>query len=181
MMGAKQVMAGANRSTGGLAAALATALAIVLTVAAVPQAAAQAVKGPDMRSVERGRYLVRIAGCNDCHTAGYVQSGGKVPEREWLMGDVVGWRGPWGTTYASNLRLVMAKMTEVQWVASAKSAQYRPPMPWFALHAMRTQDLKDIYRFVRYLGPAGEHAPAFVPPGQEPKGPVVQFPAPPKP
>lgn len=177
MMHVNQAITGAKRSATRLGAVLAA----VLTVAAVPQAAAQIVKGPDMKSIERGRYLVRIAGCNDCHTAGYAQSGGKVPEKDWLTGDVVGWRGPWGTTYASNLRLVLAKMTEVQWVAAAKSAQYRPPMPWFALHDMRTQDLKDIYRFVRYLGPAGEHAPAFVPPGQEPKGPVVLFPAPPKP
>lgn len=124
-MAANEGLAGARRQAGGLA----TMMAAVLTVAVVPQAAAQIVKGPDMKSVERGRYLVRIAGCNDCHTAGYAQSGGKVPEKEWLTGDVVGWRGPWGTTYASNLRLVLDKMSEVQWVAAAKSAQYRPPMP----------------------------------------------------
>jgi hypothetical protein len=45
---------------------------------------------------------------------------------------------------------------------------------------MTTQDLRDLYRYVRFLGPAGEPAPAFVPPGQQPKGPAVQFPAPPK-
>ena len=43
--------------------------------------------------VERGRYLVRITGCNDCHTAGYAPSGGKVPEAQWLTGDALGWRG----------------------------------------------------------------------------------------
>ncbi|HXZ44261.1 MAG TPA: hypothetical protein VEH53_05485 [archaeon] len=31
------------------------------------------------------KYLVMISGCNDCHTAGYAPSGGKVPEREWLI------------------------------------------------------------------------------------------------
>jgi mono/diheme cytochrome c family protein len=31
--------------------------------------------------VERGRYLVKIAGCNDCHTAGYTQANGAVPVR----------------------------------------------------------------------------------------------------
>ena len=41
-------------------------------------------------------------------------------------------------------------------------------------------DLRALYRYIRYLGPAGKPAPAFVPPGQEPKGPAVQFPAPPK-
>ncbi|HTG73952.1 MAG TPA: cytochrome C, partial [Terriglobia bacterium] len=27
--------------------------------------------------VERGRYIVEIGGCNDCHTAGYAEAGGK--------------------------------------------------------------------------------------------------------
>ena len=53
----------------------------------------------------RERYLITIAGCNDCHTPNYPQSGGKTPEKEWLTGDALGWRGPWGTTYAPNLRL----------------------------------------------------------------------------
>ena len=35
-------------------------------------------------------------------------------------------------------------------------------------------------RFIKSLGPAGEPAPAFVPPGQETKGPYIQFPQPPK-
>jgi hypothetical protein len=36
-----------------------------------------------------------------------------------------------------------------------------------------------MYRYIRYLGPAGKPAPAFVPPDQAPKGPAVQFPVPP--
>ena len=55
----------------------------------------------------RGRYLMQIAGCNDCHTAGYTASAGRVAETLWLTGDQLGWRGPWGTTYASNLGLLV--------------------------------------------------------------------------
>lgn len=143
-------------------------------------ASAQSPKTADSKSVERGRYLVKIAGCNDCHTPGYTQTGGKVPEKQWLTGDQLGWRGPWGTTYPSNLRLYMAKLTEDQWVKIGKTAQFRPPMPWFSLHDMTVQDLRAIYGFAKYLGTAGEPAPAFVPPGQEPKGPFVLFPQPPK-
>lgn len=151
-----------------------------LVAASAQFASAQPSKTPDSKSIERGRYLVKIAGCNDCHTAGYAQAGGKVPEKQWLTGDQLGWRGPWGTTYPTNLRLYMQKLTEDQWVKTAKSAQFRPPMPWFALHDMTAQDLRAIYRFTKYLGSAGEPAPVFVPPGQEPKGPFVLFPAPPK-
>jgi mono/diheme cytochrome c family protein len=130
-------------------------------------------------AVERGRYVVGIAGCNDCHTPNYPQSGGKVPESEWLTGDALGWRGPWGTTYPTNLRLYMQDLTD-QWVKKGKALNARPPMPWFNVRDMSASDLRALYRYIRHLGPAGKPAPDFVPPDQAPKGPAVQFPAPPK-
>jgi mono/diheme cytochrome c family protein len=128
--------------------------------------------------IERGRYLVKVGGCNDCHTPGYGASGGRVPEKQWLTGDKLGWQGPWGTTYPANLRLIMSRLSEKEWLHVAHTAQYRPPMPWFTLHAMKTEDLRAMYRFVRSLGPAGEPAPAYLPPNQEAQGPVVKFPMP---
>ena len=59
----------------------------------------------DGSTLDRGRYLLRIAGCNDCHTPGYQQSAGAVDESQWLTGDAIGWQGPWGVTYPPNLRL----------------------------------------------------------------------------
>ena len=146
------------------------------TDAAQPSETAKA----DSKQIQRGRYLAKIAGCNDCHTAGYAMSGGKVPESQWLTGDQLGWRGPWGTTYAVNLRLYMRDMTEGEWVKRAKTMKTRPPMPWFALHDMTAQDLRALYHFVKSLGPVGEPAPAYVAPGKMPQGPYIQFPAPPK-
>jgi mono/diheme cytochrome c family protein len=125
---------------------------------------------------ERGRYLVKITGCNDCHTPGYAETGGKIPEKDWLTGESLGWRGPWGTTYASNLRLYMPLFSEDQWVKIAQTAQFRPPMPWFALHDMSEQDLRAIHRFIKSLGPAGKPAPAYLPPEKEPRGPYILFP-----
>ena len=129
--------------------------------------------------LERGKYLVKIAGCNDCHTAGYLPGLGKVDEKQWLMGDTLGWRGPWGTTYAPNLRLYFDKITEDQWVKAARTMEARPPMPWFTVREMTEQDLRAIHAYVKSLGPAGGPAPAYVPPDKEPKPPFVQFPSPP--
>jgi mono/diheme cytochrome c family protein len=126
---------------------------------------------------ERGRYIVTITGCNDCHTEGYAPSAGKVPEKEWLKGSRVGHRGPWGTTYAPNLRMYFAKLSEQEWVKSARALKTRPPMPYFSVNAMREQDLRAIYRFVRSLGPVGEPAPTSLPPGSEPPQPFVVWPA----
>jgi mono/diheme cytochrome c family protein len=127
--------------------------------------------------VNRGRYLIQITGCNDCHTAGYAPSGGKVPEPEWLLGDALGWNGPWGTTYATNLRLYMQDFTEEQWVKKARTLNARPPMPWFNVRNMSEEDLRAIYRYIRLLGPAGKPAPAYLRPGKRPPQPFVRFPA----
>ena len=51
-------------------------------------------------NIEWGRYLVKIAGCNDCHTPGYTMRDGNVPVSQWLLGDKLGWRGGWGTRSA---------------------------------------------------------------------------------
>ncbi len=129
--------------------------------------------------IERGKYIVTIGGCNDCHTPGYLMSEGNVPEDSWLIGDRLGWRGPWGTTYAPNLRLLINAMSEEQWLEVAKTLKTRPPMPWFNLNLMHNDDLKAIYHFVDSLGPAGEPAPNYLPPDQEPNPPFATFPAPP--
>jgi mono/diheme cytochrome c family protein len=126
--------------------------------------------------VKRGRYVALIGGCNDCHTPMYPQSGGKVAEAQWLTGDPLGWHGPWGTTYATNLRLYMQELTEEQWVKKAKTLSTRPPMPWFNVREMTTGDLRALYRYIRHLGPAGKPAPAYLPPDKTPSEPVVRFP-----
>jgi len=156
-------------------------LVIIVTAAACAVTATSRTSPSSAALVERGRYLARISGCNDCHTPGYPESGGTVAEETWLIGDRLGWRGPWGTTYAINLRTYFAGMSEAEWVRLARTLRSRPPMPWFALRDMTDEDLRAIYQFVRSLGPSSESVPAFVPPGKEPPPPYVQFPEPPKP
>lgn len=130
---------------------------------------------------ERGRYLVQIAGCNDCHTPGYLPSAGKVDEKLWLTGDTLGWNGPWGTTYPPNLRLHMQTLTEAQWLEEARTREMRPPMPWYVLRMMPDEDLRALYAYIHSAGPAGGPAPAYLPPGVEPPLPAVKFMLPPPP
>lgn len=162
------------------AAPLAAAAALLAVVSTAWHAQAGGPATTESQKVERGRYIARIAGCNDCHTPGYAQAGGKVDEKAWLVGDAVGWQGPWGTTYPANLRLVLSRLSEDEWVKVARTAQYRPPMPWFALRDMSEADLRALHAFVRHLGTAGQPAPAYLPPGQAARGPVIAFPMPPK-
>jgi mono/diheme cytochrome c family protein len=150
-------------------------VACVLVLLSTATATAQSTKAPKRDAdVERGRYLVKIGGCNDCHTVNYPETAGAVPEKDWLTGVPVGWQGPWGTTYSANLRLVIGSMTEAQWMTRARQPM-RPPMPWFALRDMTDNDVRAIYRYLKSLGPAGQPVPAYVPPGGNVATPVIVF------
>ena len=79
--------------------------------------------------VERGKYLVNLGGCNDCHSPKVMTARGPVPDTtkllsgspgavtamdfnpnmvaqgQWLVsrGDLTAWVGPWGVSYTANL------------------------------------------------------------------------------
>ena len=126
------------------------------------------VTAPPVDLVARGEYLVKTAGCNDCHTPGYAEQQGNVDKALWLTGSPLGYNGPWGTTYASNLRLRLQEMNEAQWLDYSARLRTRPLMPDFSLRAMNQEDRRAIYRFAQSLGPGGQRAPAYLPPGQTP-------------
>jgi mono/diheme cytochrome c family protein len=124
-------------------------------------------------SVERGLQVSITSGCHDCHTAGYVESDGKIDPAAALAGTAIGWRGPWGTTYPLNLRLTVVEKakTEDAFVEYARTFKTRPPMPWFNVHAMDESDLRSLYRYIKSLGEPGEQVPQATGPGEEPKTP----------
>lgn len=165
-------------STARRRAASAGAISTIFVALAWPVdsfAASSATGKPAAKQIDRGRYLVKTAGCNDCHTPGYLESAGRIEESKWLTGSALGWQGPWGTTYPSNLRLFVQGLTAEQWLAVARR-ETRPPMPWFALRDMTDEDLLAIYHFTRSLGPAGKAAPAFLPRGKLAQTPTVKIP-----
>ena len=137
-------------------------------VSAVPLAAQAA---PGDVSVERGRQVSIVGGCNDCHTAGYNESAGKIDPAKALKGTAIGWMGPWGTTYPANILLKVKDMSEDEFVKYAKTFTARPPMPFYNVHAMDESDLRSLYLYIKSLGDPGDPMPDYVPPGQEPKTP----------
>ncbi len=87
----------------------------------------KAASSPETK-VARGRYLVTIAGCNDCHTPWKMGAAGpepdmsrmlsghpenmalppapKLPEGPWIVTAAAtntAWSGPWGVSYTANL------------------------------------------------------------------------------
>jgi mono/diheme cytochrome c family protein len=125
--------------------------------------------------VEAGRYLVILGGCNDCHTDGYLQTEGDVPEEMWLTGSPIGWRGPWGTTYPPNLRLTVSDLSEEEWVTLLKERKALPPMPWMNVNQISDSDARALYKYIRDLGVSGERMPTALPPEQEPTTPYLSL------
>jgi hypothetical protein len=152
-------------------------LAFLLTLGLRSTDGQQGTQRVSNEQLERGKYIADIGGCNDCHTTGFAEAGGKAADSVRLKGDRLGFRGPWGTTYATNLRLSLARRTEDAWVKYAKGLTTRPPMPWFNVRAMTDADLRAFYVYVRSLpGDNGTAAPPFLPPDTAPEPPYVQWP-----
>ena len=128
--------------------------------------------------VERGRYVIEIMGCNDCHTPNYMGSGSALPEEDWLVGGDLGFHGPWGTAYPSNLRLLLNNISEDDWLVLARQMRQDSPMSWVRLPKATERDLRAVYRIVKYLGPKGIPAPASLPAGVVPKTDYIEFPEP---
>ena len=123
---------------------------------------------------EVGRYIAVVALCNDCHTPNWLPAG-DVPEDQWLTGSPVGYEGPWGVTFPSNLRLSAQDRTEDEWVEMLQTRSARDPMPWIAVNQMSESDSRAFYRFLRSLGPAGDRMPNAIMAGQTITEPYVSL------
>lgn len=126
-------------------------------------------------SVEKGAKIATVGGCHDCHTKGYNEAGGVIDPATALMGNDVGFQGPWGTTYAPNLRLVAKGYSEDEFVEHLKTFETRPPMPWYNLRALDESEMRSLFQYIVSLGDPGPAAPSYVPPGEKPSFPYVNF------
>ena len=116
-------------------------------------------------SVDYGAHIAVIGGCHDCHTVGYNESGGQVDANAALKGSPAGFEGPWGKTFAKNLRLTVKDMSEDDWVKFSDTFQAAPPMPWYNVHALTDVEARSLYQYIKSLpGDLGEQAPPAIPP-----------------
>lgn len=116
-------------------------------------------------SVELGKHISIIGGCHDCHTVGYNESGGKIDDNAALKGSPQGFEGPWGKTFAKNIRLALANMSEDDFITFSNTFQTAPPMPWYNVHELTDIEARSLYRYIKSLpGGLGDPAPAAIPP-----------------
>jgi len=142
---------------------LARVLATVFAAAPITCALAA-----DPAMVERGKYLVTLAGCGDCHTPGYFL--GKADEARYLGGSEVGFEIPGlGVFHGPNLtpdkETGLGNWTDGQ-VAAALQTGARPDgrvlapiMPWHAYANLAKQDVDAIVAFLRSVPPVSNRVP----------------------
>ncbi len=140
-------------------------LLVAVAVAVLGASAAASAADPQ---IERGKYLVTLGGCNDCHTPGYFL--GKPDFSRTLGGSDVGFAIPGkGVFVGRNLTpdkdTGLGNWTDDQ-IISALTAGIRPDgrrlapiMPWQALSHLTSGDAHAIVAYLRSLPPVKNAVP----------------------
>src|SRR5687767_15966787 len=169
------------------------AAVIALLAAGTGQAQQRAGGAPAAgASVDRGKYLVSITGCHDCHSP---KSQGMTPDPARLLSgrpsttkmptkadgeirtslDLTAWWGPWGQTVASNLTpdtatgLPSRGYNEKTFVATMRSGKkpngtaVMPPMPIEVYQNLTDDDLRSIWMYLATLKPIRNAVLAGIP------------------
>jgi mono/diheme cytochrome c family protein len=146
-------------------------LAIFSTISATVSLPARA----DDAQIARGKYLVGIAGCNDCHTPGYFF--GKPDMARFLGGSDVGFEIPGlGVFVGRNItpdpetgignwsrdEIVTALQTGVR----PDGRQLAPIMPWHAFATLTSEDVTAVAVYLKSIPPVSNPIPDPVNPGE---------------
>ena len=152
------------------------ALALAVAAPAMAQTAPS-----NATRVERGKYLVTIAACHDCHSP-KINAQMDLDQAKILSGrpantmppaqgkeiraslDLTAWSGPWGNSYAANLTSdpetgLGKRYTEASFIKAIRTGKkpegedLAPPMPWTQYRHMTDEDLKSIYAFLKTVKP----------------------------
>lgn len=136
---------------------------------------------------ERGRYLVTVAGCGDCHTPGHLL--GKPDLARALSGSEVGFEIPGlGVFHGPNLTpdpaTGLGSWTEEQIVAAIRTGRrpdgrmLAPVMPWMSLARLTDADASAIAVYLKSLPAVSNKVPGPFGAADTPTGFVMKVHAP---
>jgi mono/diheme cytochrome c family protein len=159
-------------------------IAAALAALCMPLAAQAA----DPAAVARGKYLVTIASCHDCHTPGYFL--GKPDMGRYLGGSDVGFELPGlGTYLGPNLTpdkaTGLGNWTDAQIVAAIQTGatpsgrMLAPIMPYHAFANFTPQDVQAIVAFLRTIPPVQHKVEGPFGPSQTPNVYIMRIIPPP--
>ena len=183
-----------NRSSAGslVVFGLGMAMAVSLGVGS-----AEGGQGAGQSQVDRGKYLVGITGCHDCHSP---KIKGMTPDMTRPLSgrpsttavpaptktevhaslDFTAFGGPWGQTVASNLTPdattgIGTRYNEASFLTAMRTGKkpngtmIQPPMPNEVYQNMTDDDLKAIFAYLKTIKPVRNAVYAGVTPAGPPK------------
>ena len=142
-------------------------VALFLVVAAAAAISSRTALAQDAQ-IKRGKYLVALGGCNDCHTPGYFF--GKPDMARFLGGSEVGFEMPGlGVFHGPNLTpdqdTGLGKWSTEE-IAMAITKGQRPDgrmlapiMPWHAFASLTDEDVRAMVAFLKDLPPVKNKVP----------------------
>lgn len=125
---------------------------------------------PDVSTPEkRGKYLVTISGCADCHTPQDAH-GQPLPGMEYAGGFIL--NGPWGRVASANITpdpsgisyYYQATFTQAIRTGFVGARKLNQIMPWAAYRGMTDEDIKAIFAYVKTFKPVRHHVDNTLPP-----------------
>lgn len=136
---------------------------------------------------DRGRYLLTIMGCTDCHTPGHFL--GKPDMERFLGGSEVGFEIPGlGTFHGPNLtpddETGLGKWSEAEIVTAIRTGvrpdgrHLAPAMPWMGYAALTDEDALAVAAYLKSLPPVSNAVPGPFGPGEATGGFVMKVSAP---
>jgi len=138
----------------------------------------------DDPAVQRGKYLVTLGSCTDCHTPGYFL--GKPDMTRYLGGSEVGFEIPGlGVFHGPNLtpdkETGLGNWTDEQIITAFQKGvcpdgrMLAPIMPYHALANLTPQDAKAIVAFLRSIPPVKNKVPGPFGPTETPTSFVMKL------
>jgi mono/diheme cytochrome c family protein len=149
---------------------------VVLSVIAAMTVAATSALAADAQ-VERGKYLVLISGCSDCHTPGNFL--GHPDMTRFLGGSDVGFAVPGlgvfvGPNLTSDKETGLGKWTAQEIVAAITNGKrpdgrvLAPSMPWRGFSNLTKPDALAMAAYLQSLPPIGNKVPGPFGPNEQP-------------
>ncbi len=124
-----------------------------------PQPITTPISSPDVSDpVKRGRFLVNLIGCTDCHTP-VDNHHVPIPGMEFSGGQILG--APWGTVASANITPDASGISyydEGMFIKSMRTGkvgarELSKTMPWSALRNLTDEDLAAMFAYLKTLRP----------------------------
>ena len=134
----------------------------------------------DAAKIARGKYLMTVGACNDCHSPKLdpqqhpdpkrpfsgrpqtTQAPSQNPNEIHASLDLTAWSGPWGISYGANLSPdpetgLAKRYTEASFIKTLRTGKkpegedLLPPMPWELYKVFSDDDIKAIWAYLQTI------------------------------